>query len=281
MAFYEFADSKGISRDFIINFDYSLYGTTKSFKEEVKDHFKEIVSKYKHVYLLFSGGMDSRFISLILLELGVDFTAITYSFSKNFDDYDAKVSSEFSKQHGFKHELFYIDEHELQICVDEGIEKGVFIPVLNSYYILSAVKRYNKPDCVFLTGACSEYKINNGIVDLSWNFLACKYFYPNMYNFTTSKIFLSYFDEPIIKECWADKSLGRFGARNKLYHSFYPDKLRVIEKQVPDDGKVNAYFYGELCKKYSAQYPSLPLTNKFYINLENHYKIIEEKNSGS
>ena len=74
---------------FECSLDYSLKGKTKSYKEEVKDHIKSVVEGRDHVYLLFSGGMDSRFLALVLLELGIDFTAITFAFSSRYDDYDS------------------------------------------------------------------------------------------------------------------------------------------------------------------------------------------------
>ena len=162
MEFYKFIKREGLHTNFIVNIDYSEYGKTKSFREEVKEHIKAIVSNYDSVYLLFSGGMDSRFLALNLLELGIDFTAVTYGFKEDFTDYDSQVSTEFAKKHGFKHEIFYIDVGRLQKSVDSYLDKKFFIPLLNPHYIISAINEYNKPNCVFLTGACSEFKIEYG-----------------------------------------------------------------------------------------------------------------------
>jgi len=262
-------------------FDYSLRGEIKSFKEEVADHFKNVVKNYDSVYLLFSGGMDSRFMALVLLELGVDFTAITYGFKKDFTDYDSKVSTEFAKEHGFKHELFYLDIEEVSKCVADYHNKKFFVPVLNSYYILSAVNRYYKDRSVFLTGAASEFKILNGKVDFPWNFLICREKHPFIYNFTTERIFFAYFAQPIIKKHWRDKSLGAFDARNKLYNEIYPDKLKIIQKQLPNDRHINNHFYDTLCKEYKTHYPNLFSRKSFIVDLETHYKIIEGITNGS
>ena len=258
-------------------FDYSLRREIKSFKEEVKDYFKGIIGNYNSVYLLFSGGMDSRFMSLVLSELGVDFTAITYGFKKDFTDYDSKVSTEFAKEHGFKHELFYLDIEEVSKCVADYHNKKFFVPVLNSYYILSAVNRYYKPGSVFLTGAGSEFKILNGKVDFPWNFLTCREKHPFIYNFTTERIFFSYFDEPVIRNHWKDKSLGNFDARNKLYNEIYPDKLKIIQKQSPNDTHISNHFYDTLCKEYKTHYPNLFSRKSFIVDLETHYKNYGER----
>jgi hypothetical protein len=253
-------------------FDYSLKGKIKSFKEEVKDHFKKIVGDYNSVYLLFSGGMDSRFMALILLELEIDFTAITYGFKEDFTDYDSKVSTEFAKEHGFKHELFYLDKNEVSKCVSDYHKEKFFVPILNSYYILSAVKRYYKTGSVFLTGACSEFKIQNGKVDIPWNFLTYKEKHYYLYNFTTDRIFFSYFDEPVIKNNWANKSLNMFDARDKLYNQIYSDKLNIIKKRTPDDNIIRDYFYNVIINQYKKYYPKLFSRTNFIVDLENHYK---------
>ena len=105
--------------------------------------------------------------------------------------------------------------------------------------------------------------------------------YPNVYNFTTNKILLSYFDEPIIKEFWKDRSLGKFGARDKLYNSIYPDKLNIIKKQLPEDQSLSRYWHRVIFEKYKVRYPALFHTDKFRFSLEKHYKTIEELNNGS
>jgi hypothetical protein len=253
-------------------FDYSLKGEIKSFKEELKEHFKKITNNCAHVYLLFSGGMDSRFIALILLELKIDFTAITYGFSKNFTDYDSRVSSEFAKKHGFKHEIFYLDINEVIECVYKYHTKGFFVPILNSYYLLLAVNRYYKTESIFITGAASEFKILKGKVDIPWNFLVVKKERPCLCNFMTERIFFSYFEEETIKANWKNESLGMFGARNKLYNQIYPDKLNIITKTPPDDKNINDYFYNIACSKYGKYYKELFLRKKFIIDLETHYK---------
>jgi len=252
--------------------DYSLKGKTKSFKEEVANHFKHIVEGHDQVYLLFSGGMDSRFLALLLMELGVDFTAITYAFSSNYDDYDSRASKDFSKRHGFKHELFNLELKEFRSCIEYHYEKGLCFPALNTYYILTTLRRYNQPNSVFLTGAASEFIIQNKKIDLSWFLPVYQTVYPNIHNFTTDRILFSYLDEPIIKDNWQDLSLGRFYLRNKVYGSIYSDKLKSLKKKGPDHQHMVDLFIEMTTKKYNEEeFFKRVIAGNFTLDLEEYY----------
>lgn len=266
MKYHITADNK-----FECSLDYSLRGTTKSFKEEVADHFKNIVKDYGQIYLLFSGGMDSRFLALLLLELEIDFIAITYAFSSRYDDYDSRVSKDFSKRHGFKHELFNIGSFDTWSCVEKYYEKGLVSHNLNSYYILLALQKYDKPNCVFLTGAASEFLIQNKKIDLRWFLPVYQTIHPNIHNFTTDKILFSYLDEPIIKDNWQDESLGRFDLRNRLYTSIYPDKLEVLEKTPPDQQHITDYYIKMVNEKYGENFFNQTSGGVFTFDLEEYY----------
>lgn len=251
--------------------DYSLRGKTKSFKEEVADHFKRIVEGHDQVYLLFSGGMDSRFLALLLLEMGIGFTAITYVFSPNHDDYDSVVSKDFAKRHGFKHELFNIGSFDVWSCVEKYYEKGLVSHNLNSYYILLAIQKYDKPNCVFLTGAASEFIIQNKNINLRWLLPVYQTIHPNIHNFTTDRIMFSYLDEPIIKDNWQDESLGKFDLRNRLYTSIYPHKLEILEKRGPDQQHILDYYFKMANEKYGENFFSQTSGGEFTLYLDEYY----------
>lgn len=257
--------------EFECSLDYSLRGTTKSFKEEVADHIKNVVKGYDEVYLLFSGGMDSRFLSLLLMELGIDFTAITYAFSPNFDDYDSRASKDFSKRHGFKHELFHLELKEFADCIKYHNDLGFSFPALNTYYVLTTLRRYNQPNRVFLTGVASEFLIENKKVDIRWVIYVYQTIYPNIHNFTTDRILFSYLDEPIIKDNWQDLSLGRFYLRNKVYGSIYPDKLKSLKKRGPDHQHMVDYFMETIVNKQGQAYFDKIKGRNFTIDLETYY----------
>lgn len=257
---------------FECSLDYSLRGTTKSFKEEVKDHIKSVVEGRDHVYLLFSGGMDSRFLALVLLELGIDFTAITFAFSSRYDDYDSYVSKDFSKQHGFKHELFNVGSFDVWSCVEKHYEKGINFSIMHRYLILLAVQKYNKSNCVFLTGAGSEVHITDKKIKTILLVSMFQIVYPNIYNFTSDRILFSYLDNPIIKNNWQDKSLGKFDLRNKLYNSIYPDKLEIIEKMGPNFEHIVDYFLKMVKEKYGEEkFFKRAITGNFTLDLEEYY----------
>jgi hypothetical protein len=265
---------------FHIDFDYSLQGKTKSFKEELQDHLLEIAQNHKKIYLLFSGGMDSRFLALNLLELGIDFTAVTYGFKEDFTDYDSRVSTEFVKEHGFKQELFYITEKEFIEAVKSLDEKGLFTDIRNQYYLISAIRRYDEPNCAFITGAASEFKIKNKKVDFPFNIYTTQTAYPNLFNFTTDKIVFAYFDEPIIKENYKTTE-DQYDLRNKLYNNIFPDKLKIIEKTFPEDKHFDEAF-SKILNLFFIRYPFVYLTNRYILDLDEYYQEYEErKKNGS
>jgi len=251
--------------------DYSLKGKTKSYKEEVIDHIKSVVEGRDHVYLLFSGGMDSRFLALILLELGIDFTAITYAYSSRYDDYDSIVSKDFSKRHGFKHELFNIGSFDFWSCVEKIYEKGMVFSNFNSYPIFVAIQKYDKPNSVFLTGAGSEFHIKDKKVKKKLLISMLQIAYPNIYNFTTDRILFSYLDEPIIKDSWQDESAYIQHYRDKLYNSIYPDKLKILKKRGPNADHITDYFFKMINEKYGESFFNKINVGEFTLDLEEYY----------
>jgi hypothetical protein len=265
---------------FQIDFDYSLQGKTKSFKEEVQDHLLEIAKAYKKVYLLFSGGLDSRFLALNLLELGIDFTAITYGFKEDFTDVDSLFSKEFAQKHNFKHEIFYITSEEIinmtYFCHNE---KQVFIPVFNQYCILCAIKKYHEPNCAFITGACSEFKINNKKIDFPFNIYITKQVYESLFNFTTDKILFAYLNESIIKKNY-HYTKDPFDLRNKLYNNIYPNI--GMDKKIEADNNVLVQFFHEIGIKLFRDHPFVFLTQPYILDLDEYYQEYEErKKNGS
>jgi hypothetical protein len=261
---------------FHVNFDYSLQGKTKSFKEELQDHLLEIAKNHKKIYLLFSGGMDSRFLALNLLELGIDFTAITYGFKEDFTDYDSRLSTEFAKEHGFEQKLFYFSFVELIKVVNIVHEENkLFTDVQNQYALMAAIRRYNEPDSAFITGACSEFKIEDRKVDFPFNIYVTKEVHKNLFNFTTDKIVFAYFDEPIIKENYKTTK-DPYDLRNKLYNSIYPEKLKIIEKHFSQDERL-AETFAQIRLAFFSQYPLTFLTKPYILDLDEYYKDYEER----
>jgi hypothetical protein len=268
MKYHITADNK-----FECSLDYSLRGTTKSYKEEVTDHIKSVVEGRDHVYLLFSGGMDSRFLALLLLEMGIDFTAITFSSSSMYDDYDSYVSKDFSKRHAFKHELFNIGSFDVWSCAERYYEqKEISFVFLHAYYIFLAIEKYNKPNSVFLTGAGAEFRIKDKKIKKNFLISMLQVVYPNIYNFISDRILFSYFDEPIIKDNWQDESSYTQYYRDKLYNSIYPDKLEIIEKSTSNHTPKSDYFYKMVNEKYGEEeFFKRVITGNFTLDLEEYY----------
>lgn len=256
-----------------VTFDLSLKDKVKSFKEEVLDHVKRITDKHDEVYLLLSGGMDSRFLALILLELGVDFTAITFSFDPNYNENDVFISKSFTKKYNIKHEIFYLSQEEFAGCVDFYGGKNFFINIMHAYNIFCTVHRYNKPKCAFLSGACSEFKIENKKISLGHWVEFVKKIHPNFYNFTTERIFLSYLNEKIIRENWENKYVSSpFYLRNLVYTNIYPELDTNEKRGVAVNTNHLDYFLNFVCDKYCRKYPHIFATKNFCFDLETYYK---------
>ena len=254
--------------------DYSLRDKVKTFKEEMVDHLKYVVEKHEggEIYLLLSGGMDSRLLGLVLLDIGVKFTAVTYGYDLYFKDVDSVSSIEFAKEHGIKHEIFYLDLSEVMDTIYKYNQIDFFMPILNTYYILSAVNRYYKPNCAFITGAGSEPKITDGKIPIAYNAEKLKQLHTFIYNFTTDRILFSFANDPIVKENWNNKLFDKFDVRNMVYQKAYPS-LKLIEKVIGGDYYIRNHFYTSVYKDYCRKYPHLFAMNPmdYFFDLEEYY----------
>jgi hypothetical protein len=263
------------------HFDYSLSKYVKTFKEEVRDHIKNAVelNKGKKIYLLLSGGMDSRFLGLTLLDLGVEFTAVTYAFSSNFNDYDSQNSSSFAKKHGIKHEIYFLTVEKFLDTIYRYAQQNIFINVLNPNYILTTIDNYCDPNGIFITGAGSEPKIENKKIRMGLCSEILKQIKPSMYNFTSERILFSFLNHPVVKQNWDKELPDKFYLRNFVYTEAYPNQLQTINKQFPEDGYIK-HVFDELCYHYAIKFPHVFATDDYYFDIQNYYKKSEDNLKG-
>jgi len=229
---------------FDIEFDYSVLDTIKPYKEEVCDYLKHLYNNQKEITLLFSGGMDSRFLARCMIDLKIPFTAYTYVFSENNTDYDSLVSTEFCKQYNIQQEKLYIDANKLFNYMFFLKEKSIVIQSLNPYYSLYAMQEKINTgyEGCFLTGGCSEVRNEEGAIFLPHGFYTLLRMYPNkIFNFTTDRIFFSYMLTDIFKNNYKDRSIDWTSIRDQIYINCYSD-LKRIEKQRPDDEYISNPF---------------------------------------
>ena len=151
-------------------------------------------------------------------------------------------------------------------------EKGISFPNVHRYLIFLAVQKYNKSNCVFLTGAGSEVHITDKKIKKTLLVSMFQIAYPNIYNFISDKILFSYLDEPIIKDNWQDESSYPQYYRDKLYNSIYPDKLEIIEKMQQNVGHIVDYFVKMIDEKYGEEeFYKRRITGNFTLDLEEYY----------
>jgi len=211
-----------------VEIDFSVESTLKSFKEEVLDHFEQIC-KNKDVKLILSGGGDSRFIARCLIELGIPFTACTYVHKKDLSDYDSLVSTSFCRQWKIKHEPIYLDERLFSEFVMHRSQTNRVVHRVFNLYMMEYMMKLQQDkgfQGIFLSGACSEYKVINGKMPITWQ---CRELIRNnsekWFNFTTDRILLSYVRHPIfLKEFKTTKEKG-FDIRDKIYKDCFPDTV--------------------------------------------------------
>ena len=214
-----------------VDIDFSAEDSLKSFKQEVLDHFYTIC-KDKEVFVIFSGGNDSRFIARSLIELGIKFSAGTYVHAADYSEYNNTVSTSFCKQWNIKHEPIYLEETNFYKQVLEwALDKNIVYPICNSYYMhwLMNRQRENGFNGVFLSGAGSEFKLINGVIPIPHNNEFVKSHNPDWHNFTTSRILLSYIKNPIFLEEYKTTKMNGFDVRDKIYKDAYSD-TEFVEK---------------------------------------------------
>lgn len=259
-----------------VDIDFSVESTLKSFKEEVLDHFEQIC-KNKDVKLILSGGSDSRFIARCLIELGIPFTACTYVHKKDLSDYDSLVSTSFCRQWKINHEPIYLNERLFaEFVMDRSQNAGVFHRIQNPYMMEYMMKLQEEKGFkgIFLSGACSEYKVINGKMPLPWHCQALiKHNEGKWFNFTTDRILLSYVRHPIfLKEFKTTQEKG-FDIRDKIYQECFSDTVFPKKNR-------GAHFHIEdwFVKKLpiiSGSNPALRVTEHFEWDFEKY--LIEKK----
>jgi rhodanese-related sulfurtransferase len=214
-----------------IDIDFSVENNLKSFKQEVLDHFYTLC-KGKDVFVIFSGGNDSRFVARSLIELGIKFNAGTYVHAADYSDYNNEVSTSFCKEWKIPHEPIYLEETKFYAQVlDWSLNKNIVYVICNSYYMhwLMDRQRQNGFNGVFLSGAGSEFKLINGKIPIPHNNEFIKFHNPDWYNFTTSRTLLSYVRNPIFLEEYKNTKMNGFDVRDRIYKDAYPD-TEFVEK---------------------------------------------------
>jgi hypothetical protein len=217
--------------EYKINLDYSVVNSLKPFKEEVLDELYNTHKLHGEMPVLFSGGMDSTFIVRSLMELGLRPRTISFSFSKNNDDYDCELAKNKCKKYGLPPpEFFYMDERGFFDHLEYlFIVRNTAYPMMHGYFMDYFLKsnKYSK----FYSGLSCEYKLKDNKVYMPPGPVLIKQNNPNqVYGFTTDRTFLSYFKNEIFKDNYkkpipllSDGSSDAWYIRDLIYMDCYPD----------------------------------------------------------
>ena len=250
--------------EYKIDLDYSVVNSLKSFKEEVLEELYNVYKLQGEMYVLFSGGMDSTFILRSLMELGFKPRTITFSFSKNNDDFDCELVKSKCKKYGLAPpEFFYMDEqgffNHLEYLVDF---KKIAYPMLHGYFMDYFLKTFKFSK--FYSGISCEYKLRDNKVFLPVGPQLIKQNNPNqLYGFTTDRTFLSYFKNKILIDNYrktfpplVNGQPDYFYVRDLIYMDCYPDMNRE-SKNAPNPWRdyIKIPYYTEILPHLEQRYP--------------------------
>jgi hypothetical protein len=251
--------------EYKINLDYSVVNSLKPFKEEVLDELYDTHKLQGEMPVLFSGGMDSTFIVRSLMELGLRPRTVSFSFSKNNDDYECELAKSKCKKYGLvPPEFFYFDKESFFNHLDYLVNvKNIAYPILHGYFMDFFLKSYKYDK--FYSGISCEYRIKNNKVFMHSGPVLVKQNNPNqLYGFTTDRTFLSYFKNKIFRDNYK-KTLplllppyhtDLWHVRDLIYMDCYPD-MNKEHKDVPNPWRdyLKVPFYTEILPHIEQKFP--------------------------
>ena len=211
--------------------DYSVKDSLKSFKQEVLDELYRVHLQQGEMPLLFSGGMDGTFILRSLQELGVKVKTLSFSFSKDNDDFECQLVKKRCKQYGIENpEFFYFDDKKFFKHINAlRSEKNIVYPAIHGFLMDYCVNdsQYDK----FYCGMSCEYKLIQGKIVMPPMPQLFKKYNPNKtFGFTTDRTFLSYFKHPLFVSNYKksnppmyDGSEDKWYVRDLIYMDCFPD----------------------------------------------------------
>lgn len=252
--------------EYKIELDYSVLGTLKSFKEEVLDELHNLNKLHGEMPVLFSGGMDSTFIIRSLMELGLKPKTISFSFSKNNDDYECELVKSKCKKYGLEPpEFFHIDKKAFFDHLDYLLrERDTAYPMLHGFFMDYFLKS-NKHGR-FYSGINCEFKLMNGKVYMPPGPILVRQNNPGqLYGFATDRTFLSYFKEKIFVDNYKKPfpmlngdRVDSWYVRDLIYMDCYPDMDRE-PKDIPNPWRahIKEPFYNEVVPYLKNRFPLL------------------------
>jgi hypothetical protein len=155
--FYKNIPNTDINQRFKINFK-SVTRPLLSWKEELIISAKQIVeSTNKTIYVLMSGGIDSELVARVLIEIGVDFKALTLKHKSGTNQHETKYADSFCVENNIKQEVVYLDvPHFISKGIDKYIHQGYRATKIYYYQQLFLLEKLEELDGFGIGGAYEQ-----------------------------------------------------------------------------------------------------------------------------
>jgi hypothetical protein len=274
--------------EYRIHIDYSVEDSLKTFKEEVLDALNLAHKDFNVRNQMFSGGMDSTFILKSLLELGINPTLHTISFSKDQTDYDSLRAKDQCKKFGVQEpDFFYIDRNEFFKHVDFlTYEKCMAYPTIHCYFVDYFISRIRMKDKKFFCGMSCEYRSSDGFVTMNVAPPIIKYANPDrLYGFDSSRTFLSYINNEIFKSNFLKENptIDGYGKnlwwiRDLIYSNFYPE-IGIITKTSAADKYISTDFFMHKLPTIRNLYPTIFSKKPFVFDVKKYFSEKDDRNA--
>ena len=263
------------------DFDYSVEGNLKSFKEEVLDELYTLYKEHGDMPLLLSGGMDSTFILRSLVELGIKPRTMTFSYSENADDYECELVKKLHKKYGtYEPEFFKLDPLSfLNFCVNLVTKRKIAYPMIHGFVVHMFLEN-STPGVKYFTGMGSEFKLFDNLIRLMVGPQMVMQNNPGrLFDFATSRTFFSYLNHEKFlnnykKKVPADyQSPEPFYIRDQIYLDCYPDielspKVRNMEAHLP----YNNLFNRNMINLMRNDVPTALITKHYHFNVDKYFQ---------
>lgn len=236
-----------------------------SFKEEMSQFVQDVKSSTdRPIALLLSGGLDSEVLARTLINEKIEFQAFTCKFTGEQNCHDISHAYKLCDEFNIKHTTILIDPEEF-------IESQIKIPSNEQFAGIAVALIYHLAKSLInqgffvLSSQGSEFCIEQGNINFYSDNDRIHFLLDGNYsNFTTSEVFKSIVNDPIVRDNYFNKMSKEqaLEVRNLMYYHHYPE----LQKR----NKLDGWEYVSGVKKYSEHSCKNLKNQKFSIIFEEY-----------
>lgn len=236
-----------------------------SFKEEMSRFVRDVKnSTDRPIALLLSGGLDSEVLARTLIQEKIEFQAFTCKFTNEQNAHDISYAYTLCEQFNIKHTTILIDPEEF-------IESQISAPLKEQFAGIAVALIYNLSRSLIeqgffvLSTQGSEFCIDHGSINFHSDNDRIHFLLDGNYsNFTTTEIFNSIVNDPIVRDNYSNKmdKQQALEVRNLMYYYHYPE----LQKR----NKLDGWEYVVGIKRYS-EHSCANLKNQKYSIIFDEY----------